>query len=125
MGLHASLLIGLIPACTTPLPRSPVKPTASSPGRAPSFVQVVPDGTIACERSYIGIGIISSFSGYVSDVAPGSPAERAHIRIGDYFDNRDDFMPDTLPEGAEITLQMRRDDVVTLKAVRVARVCYR
>ena len=79
---------------------------------------------MACEHSYIGIGLMASLNGYVHDVAPGSPADRAHVRIGDYFENRDDFTPDTLPEGTEITLQMMRGSVTTAKRIRVARVCY-
>lgn len=124
LGLHACLLVPLLPACTTKTPPAP-KTGSPRPAEKPVFVRLVPDGTQTCARSYIGIGLMSSFTGYVSDIAPGSPAERAHIRVGDVFENRDDFEPDGLPEGSVVVLQMRRGDVVTLKTLRVARVCYR
>lgn len=89
------------------------------------FVQLAEDGTLACDHFYVGIGVMTSVMGRVTDVAHDSPAARAFIREGDVMENRDDFSPDSLPVGTEITLRMTRGDVTTLKKLKVARVCYR
>lgn len=89
------------------------------------FVRAVSEGGMACERSYVGYGVMASAMGRVIDVAPGSPAEHAFIRLGDYIENGDEFAPDTLPIGTQITLRVRRGSVTTAKTLRVARVCYR
>jgi C-terminal processing protease CtpA/Prc len=88
------------------------------------FVATSGDGAGQCDGSYTGIGVMAGRNGEVWEVAPGGPAARAVILAGDVIENIDILSPNSMPEGAQVVLFVRRGAVTTPKMLTIGRVCY-
>ena len=121
--IHGAVILAFLPSCVQ-IASPPPPPRPPEQDAAIVFVGADPAGTLACDSSYSGFGVMALADGKVWDVAPGSPADRAMIREGDIIENVAEFSPNTLAEGTEITLQVRRDGVLAVKHLRIGRICY-
>ena len=65
-----------------------------------------------------------AFSGYVLEVAPGSPADRAGLRVGDRWLNDDSFTRDGRAIGDSVVIKIERDGQRVDLPARVGRICY-
>lgn len=76
------------------------------------------------KKYYTGIGIFSAF-GAVGEVAPGGPADKAGLRIGDTIMNREILGPDRYPEGTHLTLEIAREGNQRFKVdVTIEKICH-
>lgn len=76
-----------------------------------------------CETFYMGIGVVhSSLFGEISEVVPGSPADRAGIKVGDIpldaLNIRDKY-----PEGTNITIPILRNGIMYEIPVTIGKIC--
>lgn len=79
---------------------------------------------LACANRYRGIGSEVSYSGRVSAVVPGGPADLAGMRVGDRFMNQEMFERDQYEIGRQLVLRLERDGVLIELPVRIDRICY-
>lgn len=76
-----------------------------------------------CETFYMGIGVVhNSIFGEISQVVPGSPADKAGIKVGDIpigpLDIRDKY-----PEGTNITVSILRNGIMYEIPVTIGKIC--
>lgn len=89
-------------------------------------VDFMPDSTyglIACPNSYVGVGFkYRLITGEITDISPGSPAEKTGLRVGDEIVNMtnsdatitgEDFSITVLRNGEKKTFTMKTDDICT------------
>lgn len=125
--IHAALFAQLL-AVSVPAAESGV-PVMTRPDSGDLDWRLIPtqigDGIgLACEGSYRGIGVVVEYSGRVSEVVTGGPADRAGMRVGDRFLNDGMFIRDQYPLGHELVLRLERDGQRIDMPVLVGRVCY-
>ncbi len=72
---------------------------------------------------YTGIGARVNGAGFVVDLAPGGPAERAGLRPGDAILNLEDLPIDVYPAGQPVGVRLLRDGLETAAMVRIAAIC--
>lgn len=83
------------------------------------------DGSGAgCPHSYRGIGIVSTYAGWVEEVVPGGPADKAGVQIGDKLLNGDMFTRDGFSMGRHVVIKIDRHGVRIDLPVVIGRVCY-
>lgn len=81
--LHASLLI------TLPTNQQPAQQQSAAGQHVKvDIVDSQAGGTMRCERTYVGVGVMVGSDGRIAKIAAGSPAARAGIQIGDTFEPR-------------------------------------
>jgi S1-C subfamily serine protease len=103
----------LVPAPDSDGPLGPRAPSAGS--------RVFP---IGCRGDvYTGIGVRVNAAGFVVDLAPRGPAERAGLRPGDAILNLDDLPIDVYPVGHTVALRLLRDGAETKAVVRIDAIC--
>ncbi|HEY3635631.1 MAG TPA: hypothetical protein VGK95_11310 [Caldimonas sp.] len=117
---HAGVLVRLIlPAGTlvsAPDSDGPLGPRAPSAGG-----RVFP---IGCRGAvYTGIGARVNAAGFIIDLAPRGPAERAGLRPGDAILNLVDLPIDVYPVGHTVALRLLRDGLETSALVRIGAIC--
>jgi hypothetical protein len=124
--LHlAALLVVMPPRCTSSeTDKTEPPPDQRHKSSSIVFMGISDTGTVQCQSSYTGFGVLAGPTGRVFDVAQGSPADRAMILAGDIIENAEDFWPNALPEGTEITLRVVRNGVLTIKKLRIGPICY-
>ena len=94
----------------------PLSPRTVSTGR-----QVFPLG---CRGAvYTGIGARVNGAGFIVDLAPGGPAERAGLRPGDAILNLEDLPIDVYPAGQPVGVRLLRDGTETAAIVRIGPIC--
>jgi len=74
---------------------------------------------LACEDSYLGVGVKFGWSGRVIEVSPGGPAQRAGIVVGDVIHNP---WYDEYEDGLYVVRVIRGDVTVRYKMKR-ERIC--
>jgi predicted metalloprotease with PDZ domain len=76
-----------------------------------------------CDKHYLGIGVThSSLFGEITNVAPGGPADKAGIRVGDIpLDSLN--IRDKYPEGTVITIPILRDGITHNIPVTIGKIC--
>jgi hypothetical protein len=72
---------------------------------------------------YTGIGATVNRSGFVIELAPGGPAERAGVCPGDAILNLEDLPIDTYPAGQPVGLRLLRDGAEAAAVVRIGAIC--
>lgn len=77
-----------------------------------------------CPHSYRGIGIVSNYAGWVEEVVPGGPADKAGVQIGDKFLNGGMFRRDGFSLGRQVVIKVDRHGVRLDLPVVIDRVCY-
>ncbi len=103
----------LVPAPDTD---GPIGPRAPSAG-----IRVFP---IGCRGDvYTGIGARVNGAGFIIDLAPDGPAERAGLRPGDAILNIEDLPIDVYPVGHLVPLRLLRDGAETRTVVRIGAIC--
>lgn len=73
-----------------------------------------------CDTFYMGIGVHDSFLG-ITKIAPGSPAEKAGLIIGDILLEKD--IRDKYKEGTAITIQILRNGIMYYMPVVIGKIC--
>lgn len=71
---------------------------------------------LACADTYDGVGVRHNWGGQITDVAPGGPAERAGVKVGDEYVASGD-------EGAYRTLRYRQGGVERVLRVKRETIC--
>lgn len=76
-----------------------------------------------CDKHYLGIGVThSSLFGEITNVAPGGPADRAGIKVGDIpLDSLD--IRDKFAEGTVITVPILRNGIMHEIPVTIGKIC--
>jgi hypothetical protein len=125
--LHAAVLALLLHTVTV-APRAHAEPPGS-----PVPVQLLTEGsdTITgtqahgkpCEKSYVGIGIQHWGESGVFQVAPGGPADRAGMLVGDAILNPEILGRDRHPEGTLLVLSIQRGARTITMPMRTERIC--
>jgi len=119
-GLHALLLLPLLPACDTPTEPPPTETTP--PASPPLIVAITPDGTESCPDYYVGFGIWQQ-QGAIVYVANNGPAAQGGMQVGDYWPDHNQFYPGKHEEGylarTYVIRQERRHDLL----IRIGRIC--
>lgn len=121
--LHAALFIFFFKETPPPEP----KPQQQQENkvevklREVDFIPDATEGLIACPDSYVGVGFkYRLLTGEITDVSPGSPAERVGLRAGDEIlemTNSDltlvgeDFSITISRVGQKLTFKMKTDDI--------------
>jgi len=108
----------LPPGSLVPAPdgEGPLSPRQVSTGR-----RVFP---IGCRGEvYTGIGARVNAAGFVVDVAPDGPAERAGLRAGDAILNLEDLPIDVYPAGQSVDVRLLRDGQEHAAVVRIGPIC--
>jgi predicted metalloprotease with PDZ domain len=91
-------------------------------------MQLLPSPTgdgdgLACPAFYRGVGVVHGAS-YVLEIAPGSPAERAGLQVGDKWLNLDSFSRDSYEIGKPMTFRIERHGQRLDLPVTIGRICY-
>jgi S1-C subfamily serine protease len=95
-----------------PMPPRPLVSAAS---------RVLPSG---CRGPvYTGIGATVNRAGFVIELAPGGPAQRAGLRPGDAILNLEDLPIDVYPAGHAVGLRLLRDGAEAAATVRIGAIC--
>lgn len=77
-----------------------------------------------CEKHYIGIGITYSYlSNTISDIAPGGPADRAGIKVGDRLADPSMRIRNQYPIGTSINVAIIKDGRTVNISVKVDKIC--
>ena len=128
--LHlAAVLVATMPGCVGAGEKSPEKgehPVQVKPEK-PGNLEFVKAGTgdkIHCPKWYAGVGLLTNWSGFVTELAPGGPAELAGIRVGDNMLNASDFGRDRYPAGTVMPLTYLHDGIEHTIQITIGRVCY-
>jgi hypothetical protein len=80
--LHVAVIVALLWRPTVEQQKKKVQQVALIDGTDLKFA--VADGRgLACDESYVGVGLKVRWDGTVLEVAPGGPAEKAGIVVGD------------------------------------------
>lgn len=105
-----------------------VEPPPPAGQDAPSVLEVrlLPsdegDGDAVCD-SYRGVGVRMGGGGEIIDVAPGGPADRAGVRLGDRLLNEDEFGGDRYPNGTVLVMRLQRGEREFAARVVVRPIC--
>jgi hypothetical protein len=130
VALHAMVLAAALVRCAPEVIAAPPPPPTGESDTPKKDLQVrllpsYQDGfdDMPCEASYRGIGILS-MDGTISNVSPGSPADRAGLRRHDFILNFSDLGQDRYMVGHKLTLRVRREGVVIHVPVVISRICF-
>jgi hypothetical protein len=77
-----------------------------------------------CQHSYRGIGIVSTYAGWIEEVVSGGPADKAGVQIGDRFLNGEMFRRDGYSLGRQLVIKVDRHGVRLDLPVVIGAVCY-
>ncbi len=126
LGVHAVLLVGMLPGCTPLQDSAPKNP--APPGELEVSIHLLPSDESPAEEGppcefYRGVGVITSFSGDVSEVAPGGPADKAGVLVGDVLLNRDEFSENRYEAGTPVVLHLDRNGQRLHLATTVRKIC--
>ncbi len=72
---------------------------------------------------YTGIGATVNSAGFIVELAPGGPAERAGVRPGDAILNLADLPIDAYPAGQPVALRLLRDGAEAATVVLIGAIC--
>lgn len=72
---------------------------------------------------YTGIGATVNGAGFIVELAPGGPAQRAGLRPGDAILNLEDLPIDAYPAGRAVDLRLLRDGAEAAAVVRIGAIC--
>ena len=72
---------------------------------------------------YTGIGATVNRAGFIVELAPGGPGERAGLRPGDAILNLEDLPVDAYPAGQPVALRLLRDGVEAAATVVIGAIC--
>jgi S1-C subfamily serine protease len=72
---------------------------------------------------YTGIGATVNRAGFIIELAPDGPAQRAGLRPGDAILNLEDLPIDTYPAGHPVGLRLLRDGAEAAAIVRIGAIC--
>jgi len=72
---------------------------------------------------YTGIGAIVNRAGFIIELAPGGPAQRAGLRPGDAILNLEDLPIDAYPAGQSVGLRLLRDGAEAAAIVVIGAIC--
>jgi len=72
---------------------------------------------------YTGIGAIVNRAGFILELAPNGPAQRAGLQPGDAILNLEDLPIDTYPAGQPVDLRLLRDGAQTTAVVVIGAIC--
>ena len=115
------VLVGLV------LPPGRLVPAPESDGPLPPR-DVVSAGSriqpIGCGGPvYTGIGATVNRAGFIIDLAPEGPAQRAGLQPGDAILNLEDLPINTYPAGHRVGLRLLRDGAEMSATVRIDAIC--
>jgi hypothetical protein len=72
---------------------------------------------------YTGIGATVNGAGFIMELAPGGPAERAGLLPGDAILNLEDLPIDAYPAGQPVGLRLLRDGAEAAAVVLIGAIC--
>jgi S1-C subfamily serine protease len=72
---------------------------------------------------YTGIGATVNRAGFIIDLAPDGPAQRAGLQPGDAILNLEDLPINTYPAGHPVGLRLLRDGSEMAATVRIDAIC--
>jgi len=109
------------------LPPGRLVPAPESDGPLPPRTVVAAGGQIhpsGCRGIvYTGIGATVNRAGFIIELAPDGPAQRAGLRPGDAILNLEDLPIDTYPAGHPVGLRLLRDGAEAAAVVRIGAIC--
>jgi predicted metalloprotease with PDZ domain len=126
--LHTLMLCLALSTCSELKQQEEIKPSPQQPEDGTDVqIKLLPSekglGT-NCPDTYTGIGTITGFDGTVFEVAPGSPADKAGLRVGDELLNNEDFGINKWKEGTQKTMKIKRNGKVVTKTITIGTICY-
>jgi membrane-associated protease RseP (regulator of RpoE activity) len=136
-GVFAALAVHLGGPAPAPSSRGVLVRLILPPGRlvpAPEGDGPLPPRTVVSAGSrvhptgcggtvYTGIGATVNRSGFIIELAPDGPAQRADLRPGDAILNLEDLPINTYPAGHPVSLRLLRDGAEMAATVRIGAIC--
>ena len=136
-GVFAALAIHLVGSASAPSARGVLVRLVLPPGRlvpAPEGDGPLPPRTVVAAGSrihpsgcrgtvYTGIGATVNRAGFVIELAPDGPAQRAGLRPGDAILNLEDLPINTYPAGYPVGLRFLRGGAEVAATVRIDAIC--
>lgn len=122
--LHASIIASCLSQTSRAQQQPKKEPTeVSIIAENDQRLEAQQDGTgLACKSEYTGIGVrISPFTDEIIEIAPGGPADRAGVLIGDILRNPGFW---GMEPGTRVTLQINRGGVELELPAVVGHICY-
>lgn len=100
---------------------APEPPAQAERGKGALSAKDCPGG-----RHYTGIGLVFNLAGVIEMVAPGGPADRAGVRVGDVLAGSDTALlgPDKFKAGQAVSIWVMRGEERLPKPMRAAEICY-
>ena len=109
------------------LPPGRLVPAPEDDGPLPPRTVVSTGGRIhpsGCRGTvYTGIGATVNRAGFIVELAPDGPAQRAGLRSGDAILNLEDLPINTYPAGQSVGLRLLREGAETGAVVRIGAIC--
>jgi membrane-associated protease RseP (regulator of RpoE activity) len=126
--VHAALVLALLPGKQAGGSDGVQAVARQQDGEEDFAMQLLPSPTgdgdgLACPAFYRGVGVVHGAS-YVLEIAPGSPAERAGLQVGDKWLNLDAFARDEFPIGTRLVFKIERYGVRLDLPVVTGVICY-
>lgn len=104
-----------------PKPKPKQQKQKKSPPVKIKFLSIV-KGEEQCPEFYVGIGVIRTWLDMeVTDVAPGGPAYKNDIRVGDFLLTDPNY--DSLKPGTIIEVPILRNGITIVKNMAVEKIC--
>jgi len=136
-GVFAALAVHLVGALPVPSARGVLVRLVLPPGRlvpAPEGDGPMPPRTVVSAGSraypsgcrgtvYTGIGATVNRAGFIIELAPEGPAQRAGLQPGDAILNLEDLPINTYPAGHRVGLRLLRDGAEMSATVRIDAIC--
>ena len=136
-GVFAALAVHLVGALPVPSARGVLVRLVLPPGRlvlAPENDGPLPPRNVVSAGSlvrpsacggpvYTGIGATVNRAGFIIDLAPDGPAQRAGLQPGDAILNLEDLPINTYPAGHPVGLRLLRDGSEMAATVRIDAIC--
>ena len=109
------------------LPPGRLVPAPEGDGPLPPRTVVADGGRVhpsGCRGTvYTGIGATVNRAGFIIDLAPEGPAQRAGLQPGDAILNLEDLPINTYPAGHRVGLRLLRDGAEMSATVRIDAIC--
>ena len=135
--VFAALAVHVVGAAPAPGARGVLVRLVLPPGRlvpAPEGDGPLPPRTLESAGSrihpsgcggtiYTGIGATVNRAGFIVELAPDGPAQRAGLRSGDAILNLEDLPINTYPAGQSVGLRLLREGAETGAVVRIGAIC--
>ena len=136
-GAFAALAVHLVDAVPVPSARGVLVRLVLPPGRlvpAPESDGPLPPRDVVSAGSrihpigcggpvYTGIGATVNRAGFIIELAPEGPAQRAGLQPGDAILNLEDLPINTYPAGHRVGLRLLRDGAEMAATVRIDAIC--